>query len=84
MYCDHNHFHGVSGVVADDVDGGRSTEVVVRVSRRGAKEFLALCSTLKLYSLQFEEVPVTPPGGNVNLYGEWSVLGSVSYLEDCL
>ena len=35
------------------------------------KEFLALCSVLKLYSLQFEEVPVTPPGGNVKYYALW-------------
>ena len=59
-----------------------------RISRRGVKEFLALCSTLKLYSLQFEEVPVTPPGGNVKYYALWAFSwqnqGSVSYLEDCL
>ena len=42
-----------------------------RISRRGVKEFLALCSALKLYSLQFEEVPVTPPGGNVKYYALW-------------
>ena len=36
-----------------------------KISRRGVKEFLALCSALKLYSLQFEEVPVTPPGGSL-------------------
>ena len=44
---------------------------VRRISRRGVKEFLALCSTLKLYSLQFEEVPVMPPGGNVKYYALW-------------
>ena len=45
------------------------------------KEFLALCSALKLYSLQFKEVPVTPPGGNVKYYALWRM--ELSVHGDC-